>query len=222
MTEQLCIALFAVSATLSLSSHCLSKRSNHSSPFMNKNSSYPILPHPATILTRCLPLSAQAALHSTWIILVLRRRSADPTAAAAAAVATVLLQVSVWNCRNVDFIVIHSRFMVKETAIRKNKSSKPVYSTVARFSSCCGCVSPLDAHWVLCVCYAHSHEKELTVSCTSWPSANWKPPLEVATWKTPWIALCPLQRKPALQSGQLSCTFAYFNSFLILFKHSLN
>ena len=55
------------------------------SPFMNKRS---------TVLTHRLPLLAQTALLSTWIILVLRRR-ADRTEAAAAAAATVLLQVSV-------------------------------------------------------------------------------------------------------------------------------
>ncbi len=49
--------------------------------------------------TDFLPLLAQAALLSTWIILILRRR----VHLAAAAVITVLLQVSMWNCRNVDY-----------------------------------------------------------------------------------------------------------------------
>ena len=66
---------------------------------MNKKSSS-VIPHrPTMVLTHCLPLLAQAALLSTWNVLVLGRR-ADP-AAAAAAVATALHQVSMWKCRDV-------------------------------------------------------------------------------------------------------------------------
>lgn len=141
----------------------------------------PLSSHPTTILCYRLPLLAQAALLLIWIILVLRRR-ADPTAAA---VATVLLQVSMWNCRNVDFIVSDDNKKTMDV-----KLSQSLIECFVPFITC-----------LMCVCYTHSHVKELTVSCMSWPSAKWKPALTVATWRTLWIAWCPLQTKPALLSG---------------------
>lgn len=58
--------------------------------------------------------------------------------------------------------------------------------------------------------------QELTVSCMSWPSANWEPALPLATWRTLWSAWCLLQRKPSVQSGKLCC---YIHINCILFYH---
>lgn len=52
-----------------------------------------------------------------------------------------------------------------------------------------------------------SYVKESTVSCMSWPSANWKAALtEAEEWRTLWVSWCPLRRRQVFQSGLLpSC-----------------
>lgn len=117
-------------------------------------------------LSHCLPLLAQAALLSTWIILVLRRR-ADPTAAAAAAAASVLLQVSRWNCRNVDFIEFYVVWNSRRAATSPLTRALVVGVWLSTLTEC---FVPFTTR-LLCVCYAHSHVEgvdrelyELTIS----------------------------------------------------------
>lgn len=167
-------------------------------------------------LSHCLPLLAQAALLSTWIILVLRRR-ADPTAAAAAAAASVLLQVSRWYCRNVDFIEFYVVWNSRRAATSPLTQALVVGVWLSTLTEC---FVPFTTR-LLCVCYAHSHVEgvdrelyELTISKVETSADSSSSHMEDTLNR---LMSSAETTSTSVRSGVTSAHFACFILFFIVF-----